>query len=90
MYLVTGTWDQGTITWNNQPAAQNLIAAYTVTTAGSDVTIDVTDQVIAALAAADPSVSIVITSTVPGSNNFVNYGSKENTNSSYRPALLIN
>lgn len=91
--LVTdSTWSQSTLTWNNQPTVSTLLSSYTVPTVGTLVEIDVTDQVIEALAAAaDKKLSIrVISPMIQGSNGDVSYGTKEHGNKSYQPVIVIN
>ncbi|QIZ07197.1 DNRLRE domain-containing protein [Priestia megaterium] len=86
------TWNENTITWNNQPSigTNKPLAQWTVPAVGTPVSFDVTDQVKASLTG-DKLLSIVVTSpSKQSSNASVTYASKENSNKSYRPVIVIN
>ncbi len=83
-------WGETAITWNNQPTMGTKLATWTVPEVGERVTIDVTNQVKTALTS-DKFLSIEVTSpTYQTSNGSVTYASKESSNQSYRPVMVIN
>ncbi|MGG1555413.1 DUF7594 domain-containing protein [Paenibacillus ferrarius] len=87
--VADNSWSEGTITWNNKPASSTVLGTYTVTS-GTPVTLDVTAQVQAALAAGGKKLSLRVYSPGPaGSSSYVLYASSENANTSLRPKLQI-
>lgn len=83
------TWGESTLNWSNQPAATTLLGSWTLGAAGAPVWLDITAQVNSALAG-DKLLSLLVSSpTNYGADGWVNYGSRENTNAAYRPALVI-
>ena len=71
------TWNEGTTTWNNQPAAGSITSGWQATDA-SPVSIDVTSAVKAALTAGSTSVSFLLeASSQAVVDNVVSFRSKE-------------
>jgi len=90
-FLVTNdTWSESAITWNTAPAiSATLLGSWSVPAVGTSASFDVTAQAQSARAG-DKLLSIAISSpTNVGSNGWVNYASKENTNAAYRPVLVV-
>ena len=88
--VVNDTWGESAITWNTAPAiSTTLLGSWSVPAVGTPISFDVTAQAQSALAS-DKLLSIAISSpTKVGSNGWVNYASKENTNAAYRPVLVV-
>ena len=85
----TDTWGESTLTWNNQPAAGTLLGSWSVSAANTAVALDVTSSAAAALGG-DRLLSVLVSSpTNVGAEGWVNYGSRENGNAAYRPALMV-
>lgn len=85
----TDSWNETTLTWNNQPAATTLLGSWTLGAAYAPVYLDLTAQINSALAG-DKLVSLLVSSpTNVGADGWVNYGSRETTNAAYRPALVV-
>nr|WP_246301456.1 DNRLRE domain-containing protein [Microbacterium immunditiarum] len=83
-------WSESILTWRSQPAGVTMVGSWTVPTAGTPVELDVTEQVRIAVAN-DSLLSIQLLSpTNQGAAGYVNYASKENPNTLYRPELVIN
>ncbi|NMM54391.1 CBM96 family carbohydrate-binding protein [Paenibacillus aquistagni] len=82
-------WGETTMTWNNQPAAEEAIAAWTAPPAYASVEIDVTSAVYEVLSA-DGLLSLRITApTNQGQKGDVTYASREHENVQYHPVLLL-
>ena len=88
--VVNDTWSESAITWNTAPAISTTqLGSWSVPAVGTPISFDVTAQAQSALAS-DKFLSIAISSpTNVGSNGWVNYASKENTNAAYRPVLVV-
>lgn len=95
------TWSETLVTANNKPAASNLITVIPTTSIVSNfttVTINVTAQAKAALAAGENSIGITLQSVTisppPTAGNappyqLINLGSKEHANATYRPFIRL-
>jgi len=85
-YLVTQDgWSESGITWNNRPLTSSLLGSWTFT-ANSFVDVDVTAQVVGALAG-DKLVSVMIDAAANyGSNGWSQYASRSIANG---PVLLV-
>ena len=88
--VATNTWIEtgtGGITWNTKPASSGTpFATVTGYTAGTPVEIDITTQAKAA-AISGGLLSIRMYGTVTGSNNWVNFISRDNTNTAAHPVI---
>ncbi|WP_164716278.1 polysaccharide lyase family 8 super-sandwich domain-containing protein [Paenibacillus whitsoniae] len=84
------TWTESLLTWNNKPASSTVLGTWTPVL-GTPVELDVTSQVQSALAGTgDKKLSLrIYAPTNPGSQGFAFYGTKEQTDSAKRPALII-
>jgi hyaluronate lyase len=90
-YLVTNsTWTESGITWNNRPPlSSTLLGNWLVPAVNTQISFDVTAQAVSAQSNGN-LLSIGITSpTNVGSNGWVEYASKENGTTAYRPYLVI-
>lgn len=90
--LVTNnSWTETGITWNSAPPmSTTLLGSWAVPATGSQVGFDVTAQALSAQSNGN-LLSIGITSpTNAGSTAWVEYGSKENGTTAYRPMLVVN
>jgi hyaluronate lyase len=90
-HLVTSSWVENTINWDNIPTNDAAALAHWVVPAlNKPVSIDVTKAVQDAVAGTTGKiVSIVISSLTTDTNATTSYGSRENTSSNYRPKLTI-
>ncbi|MEM7474680.1 MAG: fibronectin type III domain-containing protein [Planctomycetota bacterium] len=79
------TWEQETLTWNNKPAYGNPVATWTPVE-GQPSSIDMTQYVLAALAAGETQLSFAITGS---GTSTVKYASSENAVDSHRPILNL-
>ncbi|NOU88721.1 DNRLRE domain-containing protein [Paenibacillus sp. LMG 31460] len=84
------TWKEGTINWSNKPASTGTVLGTFSPTIGVHE-IDVSSQVLSAMAAADKRLSVKIRASQPGAtgNSVVEYGAYENTTASNRPVLEL-
>ncbi|WNR43035.1 CBM96 family carbohydrate-binding protein [Paenibacillus roseipurpureus] len=92
--FVDNSWSEtGTsgITWNNKPSSSSVpFTTWVSPSQFQPLPIDVTSQVIAAMANSDHRISLRIYSPVDqGSNGSISYGMKENTISDFQPKLII-
>ncbi len=77
------------MTWNNQPAVEEVIASWTAPAALTPVEVDVTSSVYEALST-NKTLSFRITApTNQGQKGDVTYASREHENISYRPLLIL-
>ena len=75
-------WSEGRMTWNTQPMADGLTAATLGrTTGGTFVTVDVT--------AAAKAGTVLSLAVMPRSNDAIWFASREATNASHRPQLIL-
>lgn len=82
-------WSETSMTWNNQPAAEEVIASWTAPAALTPVEINVTSSVYEALST-NKTLSFRITApTNQGEKGDVTYASREHENISYRPLLIL-
>ncbi len=77
-------WDEMTITYSNNPDGSTVLDSWSH---GDDVEIDVTDELLAALAG-DGRLSIRVISTL-NNGNIAEYGSRENTSAIVWPKLSV-
>ncbi|MDQ0914569.1 polysaccharide lyase family 8 super-sandwich domain-containing protein [Paenibacillus sp. V4I5] len=83
------SWGESTLTWNNKPASGTMLGTWSGMVVGVPVEIDVTSQVQTALAG-DHLISLRISSpTDVGSAGDITYGSREKSDASVRPVLII-
>ncbi|MEM7475839.1 MAG: DNRLRE domain-containing protein, partial [Planctomycetota bacterium] len=78
-------WDESTLTWNNKPASGSTLETWTPVT-NQPVTIDLTDHVVAAIAAGDTKLSFAISGS--GAST-VKYASSEHADFDLRPQLNL-
>jgi beta-glucanase (GH16 family) len=91
MKLGDDSWSESTITWNNMPAPNPIWIAQkwnNLVSAGSEITIDVTDYV-AQQMAGDKVVSLVLADTFMRTK-LLAFHSSEAVNAADRPQLVIN
>ncbi|MEW4923962.1 DNRLRE domain-containing protein [Algibacter sp. 2305UL17-15] len=81
------SWTETGITWNNKPAQGSVMDTQTGSTSAT-MEWDVKTQVISEVSG-DGIISIALTSTPSGSQNFVKYHSKEQSNFELRPVLVV-
>lgn len=87
-FVSNDTWGESGITWATKPAGSgSLFATITGYAPGQPVEVDVTAQAHAA-ASGDGLLSVRIYSTIPGSNKWVIFSSKENSSTSGHPVLV--
>ncbi len=86
--ISNNTWTETGITWNNQPIAGQLITTVPGQSAGNTLLIPVTSLIHSTLAGSKIW-GIQISSTAIGSTTDAQFGSRENTTTNYRPALLL-
>ncbi|MFA6286084.1 MAG: DNRLRE domain-containing protein [Opitutaceae bacterium] len=84
--LSDDTWTETGITWTNRPTSGTVLATATGYTVGAPVELDVTGEA-HAKAAGNGLLSIRIRSTTSGSATAVDFATKENSNTAYRPVL---
>ncbi|MDN5204186.1 DNRLRE domain-containing protein [Fulvivirgaceae bacterium BMA10] len=88
-FVSNDSWiESGTnsINWNNKPAAGSVLDSQTGSP--SETEWDVTSQA-EAERNGDGKLSLVLESTVTGSNNWIVYNSKETSNATLRPVLIV-
>ncbi len=86
--VISDSWDEEELTYNNRPSASGTIVAQYQPTADG-VLIDISEQVREAYES-DKTVSLKIYSTVQvGGDTFVNYGSPRQADPNYRPQMLL-
>jgi hypothetical protein len=81
------SWSENTITWNNQPAADTLLASFTSPSGAGYVYWDITAKLDSLLTTAGGTVSFKIVST---STSYDAFASKENSTAVERPYLMLN
>jgi hypothetical protein len=86
-YVPTDTWLENGINWSRKPASGSLLATINGQNSGW-AEWDISSQVLAELAG-DKILSLRLVSTVINSAADVTFNSKENTNASLRPQLLL-
>lgn len=86
-FVSSDTWTEGTINWNNKPAADAAFAEY-ISKANAPLNIDVTSLVRAAQAG-DKKLSLKLLSAVQDAAGQISYASSENGTVSLRPQLII-
>jgi hypothetical protein len=85
--LPASNWSENSLTWNNRPTNSNELATWTPIV-NTPVTIDVTNEALFALEN-DKKLSFRVYPLSSGTDQGANYASKENTNASFRPVLII-
>ncbi len=86
-FVANDSWGETTVNWNNQPAA--LPFGSDVIKSGSSFEVLVTPLVLEAVSG-DGALSLRIDSPINlGASGIVTFGSKENTNASVRPILIL-
>lgn len=87
-HVVTTSWNESTITWNNQPTIGSSLGTWVLPTSSSPpIEIDVTAEVLAAVTGANKTVSIAISAVT--SHYYLSYGTRERTYAPDRPTLTI-
>ena len=83
------SWTQGALTWNTAPANGSLLNSFSVPAVNQPVQINLTSAANGVLAG-DKKLALEIESSAAyGSNGEVDYATKENGNTAYRPTLVI-
>jgi hyaluronate lyase len=85
----SGTWAEGSVTWNTAPPNGSLLASWAVPAVNTPVEIDLTTAANGALAGGKVLSMEVESSANYGSAGYVDYASKEHSNLNYRPALVV-
>ncbi|WP_430813838.1 DUF7594 domain-containing protein [Carboxylicivirga sp. RSCT41] len=84
LHLVTNSWNEASITWNNMPAASTLIASKAAPAVNDWIEFDVTSAV---NNTAGDNLSVRI-SDMNAAEDYIEYHSKETANSEDRPQLV--
>jgi hyaluronate lyase len=85
----TDGWTETGVTWNTRPANGGLLASYAVPALNTAVQLDVTPAATSVMSGTK-LLSLGVEAPVNyGSNGSVDYASKENANTGYRPALVV-
>lgn len=90
--MVSNTWDEFTITWNNKPASTGNVVGSWDPVKGVWVAVDVTEGAQAAVDSEDKNISFrVFPDSIYNSNptDTANYASRENTSATLRPYLEV-
>ena len=76
--ILSSTWTESTVTWNNAPAFGNALATYAPSPTRID-TIDVTNHALAQWSSAAPSLDLALVVNAQPGDSVFNYYSKENS-----------
>ena len=85
----TDSWTETGVTWNTRPANGSLLASYTVPALNTTMQVDVSSTAKAVMGGSKLLSFGIESPTNYGASGSVDYGSKENTNAGYRPALVL-
>jgi hyaluronate lyase len=85
----TDGWTETGVTWNTRPANGSLLASYAVPALNTAVQLDVTSAATGVMSGTKLLSLGVEAAANYGSNGSVDYASKENANTGYRPALVV-
>ncbi|MFS4454930.1 DNRLRE domain-containing protein [Maribacter sp. 2304DJ31-5] len=85
-FVSDDSWSEAGITWNNKPTGGSVLSGQTGSANPTEW--DITSQV-QTEQSGDGKLSLLLESTVAGSPIFVTYNSREASNSSVRPVLII-
>lgn len=83
------SWDEATVTWNNRPANAALLGSWVVPAAPAQVQVDVTSQAVAAQGGNKLLSFEVEAAQNYGSAGSVDYASRQHSNVSQRPVLVL-
>lgn len=86
--LLSATWQEPTVTWNNAPAFGDPSATYAPSESGLDQ-VDVTTLVLAALARPTPVLELALTVPAQPDSNLLYYHSREQSDAALRPRLEL-
>ena len=82
------SWSETTLTWNSRPSSGGMLASWTPVE-GKPVEVDVTDAVRKALSSGKQLSLRIYAPSKGGGQDIAHYGSKEDNNTSRRPALVL-
>ncbi|WP_187328831.1 polysaccharide lyase family 8 super-sandwich domain-containing protein [Echinicola rosea] len=87
-HLTDNTWQESGITWNTKPGKDSLLGQIPGVSAGQFVELDVTSPVMESLLE-DGVFSVAISGTYHGSKTDAQFASREDSDPSHRPALVV-